>query len=209
MKLVGEKLAAARGERRIFEGLSFEVPAGSALVVTGPNGSGKSTLLKTIAGFLRPSAGSLRLEGQFKGLDAETPLAEHCHYLGHANALKPQLSVAENLRFWQQFYAPGCTVDEALDAVGLPGVGDLPAGYLSAGQKRRVAIARLLAAARPVWLVDEPTSALDAASERRFAVLVEAHLAQGGIVVAATHQQLGLAAALKLDISEFAESRAA
>lgn len=205
MKLVGEKLAAARGERRIFEGLSFEVPAGSALVVTGPNGSGKSTLLKTIAGFLRPVVGSLALEGA----DAETPLAEHCHYLGHANALKPQLSVAENLRFWQQFYAPGCTVDEALDAVGLPGVGDLPAGYLSAGQKRRVAIARLLAAARPVWLVDEPTSALDAASERRFAVLVEAHLAQGGIVVAATHQQLGLAAALTLDISEFAESRAA
>jgi len=205
MKLVGEKLAAARGERRIFEGLSFEVPAGSALVVTGPNGSGKSTLLKTIAGFLRPVAGSLKLEGA----DAETRLAEHCHYLGHANALKPQLSVAENLRFWQQFYAPGCTVDKALDAVGLPGVGDLPAGYLSAGQKRRVAIARLLAAARPVWLVDEPTSALDAASERRFAALVEAHLAQGGIVVAATHQQLGLAAALKLDISQFAESRAA
>lgn len=205
MKLLGEKLAAARGERRIFEGLSFEVPAGSVLVVTGPNGSGKSTLLKTIAGFLRPAAGSLRLEGA----DAETPLAEHCHYLGHANALKPQLSVHENLRFWQQFYAPGCAVDEALDAVGLPGVGDLPAGYLSAGQKRRVAIARLLASARPVWLVDEPTSALDAASERRFAALVEAHLAQGGIVVAATHQQLGLAAALRLDISRFAESRAA
>jgi heme exporter protein A len=197
MRLVGEQVEVSRGERSIFDGIAFDVPAGKALVVTGPNGSGKSTLLKAIAGFLQISAGKIRLEGG----DPEKSLGEHCHYLAHANALKPQLSVHENLSFWQGFLGAGLEISQALDAVGLSGIGDLPAGYLSAGQKRRVAIARLLVTSRPVWLVDEPTSALDAASEARFAAIVDRHLQQGGIVVAATHQPLGLEGALALDLA--------
>jgi len=204
MRLVGEGLRVERGERRIFDGVGFAVSAGQALVITGPNGSGKSTLLKAIAGFLPPAAGSIRLEG---GGDA--PVAEHCHYLAHANALKPQLTVEDNLRFWADFCGPGIDVDAALEQVGLPGVGDIPTGFLSAGQKRRVAIARLLAARRPVWLLDEPTAALDAASDRRFARIVAEHLASGGIAVAATHQPLGLAEPLTLDMTPFAGGRAA
>jgi heme exporter protein A len=190
MQLVAENLAVDRGERRIFEGLSFSVAAGTALVVTGPNGAGKSTLIKAIAGFLTPSAGAIRLDG----LTGEArPVREHCHYLAHDNALKSQLTVDENLSFWWQFMgAPRANIEEALERVGLPGIGELPVDYLSAGQKRRVAIARLLLNERPVWLVDEPTSALDKASETRFAELVHEHLDRGGIIVAATHQALGL-----------------
>jgi heme exporter protein A len=205
MRLVGEQVEVSRGERSIFDGVAFDVPAGKALVITGPNGSGKSTLLKAITGFLKPSAGAIRLEGG----DQEKSLGEHCHYLAHSNALKPQLSVDENLSFWQGFLGGGMDIAAALDAVGLSGIGDLPAGYLSAGQKRRVAIARLLVTHRPVWLVDEPTSALDAASEARFAAIVAGHLAQGGIVVAATHQPLGLDDALSLDLGSLARRRAA
>jgi heme exporter protein A len=204
MRLVGEQVEVSRGERSIFDGIAFDVPAGKALVVTGPNGSGKSTLLKAIAGFLQISAGKIRLEGG----DPEKSLGEHCHYLAHANALKPQLSVHENLSFWQGFLGAGLEISQALDAVGLSGIGDLPAGYLSAGQKRRVAIARLLVTSRPVWLVDEPTSALDAASEARFAAIVDRHLQQGGIVVAATHQPLGLEGALALDLAAAARRAA-
>jgi heme exporter protein A len=205
MRLVGEKVEVSRGERQIFGGVAFDVPAGSALVITGPNGSGKSTLLKAVAGFLKPAAGSVRLEGG----DPEKSLGEHCHYLAHANALKAQLSVSENLSFWQGFLGPGMAVAEALAAVGLPGIGDIPAGYLSAGQKRRVAIARLLVTRRPVWLVDEPTAALDARSEERFGKIVTDHLAGGGIVLAATHQPLGLSSALTLDMTAHSSGRAA
>ena len=197
MQLTVDKLAIHRGERCIFADMDFCLPGGSALVVTGPNGSGKSTLLKAIAGFLPASAGSIRLEGG----DSQKRLGEHCHYLAHGNALKPQLSVGENLEFWHAFLGAGETAAAALSAVGLDGISDLPAGYLSAGQKRRVAIARLLVSHRPLWLVDEPTAALDAASEARFAEIVKAHLAKGGMVVAATHQPLGLDDAARLDLS--------
>ncbi len=202
MQLVAEKLAVDRGERRIFKGLSLSVSAGTAMVVTGPNGAGKSTLIKAIAGFLEPAEGTIRLDG-LEGEDTERPLAEYCHYLAHDNALKSQLTVAENLSFWQRFLgAPHASVDEALERVGLPGVGALPAGYLSAGQKRRVAIARLLVTHRPVWLVDEPTAALDKASEARFAELATAHVAAGGILVAATHQALGIKDAQTLHLDK-------
>lgn len=196
MKLSVENLSVERGDRRIVKGLTLEVSSGEALVVTGPNGSGKSTLLKAIAGYLRPAAGTVQLLGG----NSEKTVAEQCHYLAHANALKLQLSVRENLEFWQRYLGTGEPVDAALEAVGLAGTGDIPAGYLSAGQKRRVAIARLIAARRPVWLVDEPTAALDAASEKRFAAIVEKHLSTGGIVLAATHQPLGLASARTLEM---------
>src|SRR5690606_15273644 len=150
----------------------------------------KSTLLRVVAGLLPAAGGAIRLEGGGE----EWPTAEAaCHYLGHQNAMKTALTVEENLRFWREFCgAPHMEIEEALDMVGLPQVAGLPFGYLSTGQKRRIAIAKLLVSWRPVWLLDEPTAGLDAASERQFAALMRAHLDDGGIVVAATHIPLGL-----------------
>jgi len=190
MRLTADKLAGERGGDIIFSGIDFSLGRGECLVVTGPNGSGKSTLLRIIAGLLRPAAGQARLEGG--GEEWPTPLAAG-HYLGHQDAMKPALTVAENLEFWRSFLgSPRRSVDEALEAVGLCGIGHLPWGYLSTGQKRRTAIARLLASHRPVWLLDEPTAGLDAASDAMFAGWLKAHLAEGGIAVAATHLALGV-----------------
>jgi heme exporter protein A len=190
MRLVADKLAGERGGEILFAGIDFSLAKGECLVVTGPNGSGKSTLLRIIAGLLRPEAGEARLEGA--GEEWPT-LMSACHYLGHQNAMKPALTVAENLEFWQSFLgSPRRSVDEALEVVGLVGLGHLPWGYLSTGQKRRTAIARLLANHRPVWLLDEPTAGLDAASNAMFAGLLGQHLAEGGIAVAATHMELGV-----------------
>lgn len=190
MRLVADNLSAERGGEPVFDGISFALGEGEALVVTGPNGSGKSTLLRVVAGLLPASGGAVRLDGS--GDDSASPAAA-CHYLGHQNAMKTALSVGENLRFWQEFHgAAHMDVADALAIVGLPQVEGLPYGYLSTGQKRRVSIAKLLVSYRPVWLLDEPTAGLDAASERQFAALMRAHLEDGGIVVAATHVPLGL-----------------
>jgi heme exporter protein A len=188
-RLLGSELACVRGGREVFSGLSFGVAAGEALLVTGPNGAGKSSLLRVVAGLVRLTRGRLELEGG----DPEATLGEQAHYLGHQDALKPSLSVKENLTFWAGFLGGGgMTVEAALDAVGLLGLADLPTAYLSAGQKRRLSIARLLAAKRPVWLLDEPTSALDVAAQARLVELLRGHLGGGGIVLAATHGPLGL-----------------
>lgn len=188
MRLVAENLVGARGGERVFGPLDIDIESGAALIVTGENGSGKSTLLRILAGLLRPAAGRVRLEG-----GEEETVAAAAHYLGHQNAMKPALSVAENLAFWRDYHgSPGLSVAEALEEVGLPETGHLPYGYLSTGQKRRVAIARLIVSRRPLWLLDEPTAGLDARSERRFAALAAAHLARGGLVVAATHVPLGI-----------------
>ena len=190
MRLVAEGLAGERGGEAVFSGIDFAVGDGEALIVTGPNGSGKSTLLRIIAGLLPVAAGSIRLEGG--GEQAPDP-ASACHYLGHENGLKPALSVAENLDFWQSFNgAPAAGIGEALEAVGLETVAHLPYGYLSTGQRRRIAIARLLVNRRPLWLLDEPTAGLDRRSEDRFAALMAGHLGEGGMIVAATHVALGL-----------------
>ena len=169
--------------------------------MTGPNGAGKSSLLRLAAGLLRPAQGRLALEGG----DTELSIGEQAHYLGHQDALKPSLSVAENLRFWGRFL--GSTVPTgagkdgaALAAVGLEALVHLPAGYLSAGQRRRLSLARLLAAPRPIWLLDEPTAALDAAAQRMLAELMRAHLAAGGLILAATHGPLGLEKAAELQL---------
>lgn len=189
-RLFGRSLSLERGGRRVLDDLSFEATAGVALVVTGVNGAGKSTLLRLIAGLLRPIAGDLGLDGG----DPELSIAQQCHYFGHMDALKPQLSVEENLRFWRDFSGVAdMTVFEALDRVGLARLASLPAAYLSAGQRRRLAFARLLVTARPIWLLDEPTSALDAASEARLIEIVGEHLDRGGLVVAATHLALPFA----------------
>ena len=185
-------LALARGGRRLAQGLTFTLRGGEALLVTGPNGAGKSTLLRVLAGLLAPASGSLSL----RGATVEAPgLA--AHYLGHAEALKGALTAQENLEFWSAMLKMGdlgLTPGEALAKVAMSHAPDLPVSYLSAGQRRRVAIARLLVAPRPLWLLDEPTTALDAASQARLAGLMKDHLAAGGLIVAATHGDLGLAA---------------
>src|SRR5262249_7500796 len=160
-RLRGSDLACERGGRMVFSGLSFAVDAGEALLVRGPNGAGKSSLLRAVAGLVQLTAGELALEGG----DDEATIGEQAHYLGHQDALKPSLTVAENLDSWARYLDGGAAVAPALDAVGLGAIAHLPAAYLSAGQRRRLSIARLVAVARPLWLLDEPTTALDAAAQ--------------------------------------------
>ena len=191
MRLSGRQLRCVRGGREVFSGLDFAAASGEALAVTGANGSGKTSLLRLVAGLLMAAGGSSDLEGG----EAELTLPEQSHYLGHRDALKPALSVLENLSFWRDFLGAD-VADEGrcLAAVALDHAMHLPAAYLSAGQRRRLSIARLLAVRRPIWLLDEPTSALDAAGQDMFAGLMRDHLAQGGIIVAATHAPLGIEA---------------
>jgi heme exporter protein A len=194
IELAGSDLACVRGGREVFAGVGFSVAAGQALVLTGPNGAGKTTLLRAIAGLVRFAAGRLEL----RNADPDALLSEQVHYLGHQDALKPSLSVMENLGFWSAFLRLGAAADsrqspsEALAAVALAELADTPAAYLSAGQRRRLSLARLVAVHRPVWLLDEPTTALDAQAQQMLASLMRAHLGRGGIIVAATHGPLPL-----------------
>jgi heme exporter protein A len=194
MRLSGSDLACFRGGRQVFSGLSFAIAAGEALVVLGPNGVGKSSLLRLLAGLVRQSEGRLALEGG----DPELTIGEQAHYLGHQDALKPALSVHENLAFWTRFLGSREEPQPALAAVGLESIAGLPAAYLSAGQRRRLSLARLIAIKRPIWLLDEPTSALDGTAQAMLARLMGAHLAAGGLIVAAAHGPIGLEAAREL-----------
>ncbi|MFN6986834.1 MAG: heme ABC exporter ATP-binding protein CcmA [Rhizobium oryzihabitans] len=176
-------------------------------LIFGPTGSGKSTLLRTVAGLLRPEQGCIKIAGKWIEMDMRP--SEACHYLGHRNAMKTELTVWENLRFWKDFLGDfsggtGMEIDEAAEIVGLAGITHLPFGYLSAGQQRRFAMAKLLIAWRPVWILDEPTAALDKAADGMFTGLVQSHLGRGGIVLAATHQPLGLENARELQMTGFA-----
>lgn len=198
MRLIAENLGQAYGDHLLFAGLSFAVPSGAALIVTGPNGSGKSTLLRTVAGLMRPQSGRVSLEG---GADAD--LAEQCHWVGFANALKSNLTARENLTHWHNILggnADAPAIEAALARLGVEQFADLPAGILSSGLRRRLALARLLVAARPLWLLDEPTTALDAASTAVVAGLVRAHLEGGGIALIATHLDFGLDPVQRLDL---------
>ena len=200
MRLIAENLGGERGGETVFSGIDFALGKGEALIVTGPNGSGKSTLLRVIAGLLRPAEGRVVVED---GGEAFPSVAAASHYLGHLNAMKTALTVAENLDFWRVYQGePALGVEEALETVGLGGLGHLPFGYLSTGQRRRASIAKLLVSHRPIWLLDEPTAGLDKASEERFAGLMRGHCQEGGIIVAATHLPLGLEGAKGLVMGE-------
>ncbi len=196
MRFQAHDLACRRGGREVFAGLSFAVSAGGSLALRGPNGSGKSTLLRLAAGLIHPEAGSLRLDGG----DAERTIAEQAHLLGHLDAVKPALTVAENLAFWRDMLdGEKAGVRDALERVGLARLAAFPAAILSAGQRRRLSLARLVAVRRPVWLLDEPTNALDADGRARLDNLIAGHLASGGIALVATHVDMaGVTATLEL-----------
>jgi heme exporter protein A len=200
--LTAEKLACVRGDRRVFADLDFQVAAGEALVVEGANGVGKTSLLRLIAGFLSPAAGSIVLKMDKSEISAEISAeisegeerGRFVGWLGHQDGIKPQLSVGEQLEFFARLYDAHGAVAPSLERVGLVRQRELPCRYLSAGQKKRLGLARLMVSGRSLWLLDEPFAALDTAGRALTAELMTAHCACGGIVVAATHDSLGLTA---------------
>jgi heme exporter protein A len=197
--LAALEISCQRGGRTIYRDLSFRLAPGEALLVTGPNGAGKTSLLRQVAGLLPLAGGVLRLEGG----DPDAAIPELSHYVGHANAVKASLSVAENLAFWAQFLgARNQPLETALAAFGLASLADLPAGLLSAGQKRRLALARLLAASRPIWLLDEPQTSLDQASLKLLDAALKDHLETGGIAIVASHAKLGVKLAKHLALGK-------
>jgi heme exporter protein A len=195
IRLTASNLACRRGGRDVFADVSFSISSGEILAIRGRNGAGKSSLLRMVVGLVRVAHGRLALEGG----DRELTIGEQAHYLGHQDAFKPSLSVRENLQFWADFLGGGAAdLGEPLAAVGLDTLADLPAAYLSAGQRRRLSIARLLAVKRPIWLLDEPVSALDAAAQESLTEFLRAHLAGAGLILAATHGPIGLHAVREL-----------
>lgn len=195
MKLSARDLSCMRGARLVFAGVSFAVAAGGLLKLTGPNGSGKSSLLRLIAGLNEPAAGTLALEGG----DAELGIGQQAHLIAHQDAVKPALSVAENLAFWRDVLGGG-NLDRALAAFALERLRDAPSAMLSAGQKRRVSLARLTLVRRRIWLLDEPHASLDADSQARLNGLIADHVGEGGMAIIATHVPLAMAAAMTLDL---------
>jgi len=208
VQLVAENLVLERGGRNVVDGLSLRLEGGAALVLTGPNGSGKSTLLRALAGYLRPRSGSVRIIGT--GEDRE--VGEVCHFVGHHDGIKTHLTAAENLAFWAAYLGGpadlSARVEAALQRFALEALADIPAGYLSAGQKRRLALARLVAAERPLWLLDEPTVSLDTSSIDVLIAAINGHLATGGMAVIATHAPLALAPMQQIRLGQGVQAEA-
>lgn len=189
MRLLADGLACQRGGRIVFRGLDIMLQGGEALIVTGPNGAGKSSLLRMLAGLVDLAQGSLTFEGG----ESEKALGEQTHYVGHLDALKAAMSVRQTIQFWSDFLGGvERDIEHVLAAFDLSELVNLPVAYLSAGQRRRLSLSRLLVAPRPLWLLDEPSVALDAVNLARLVSVMEVHLMRGGMIIAATHQTLGL-----------------
>ncbi len=195
MELAGKDLTCERGGRIVFRNVALSLKPGQLMQLTGPNGSGKSSLLRLIAGLNETQSGSIVLVGG----SGDLTIGQQAHYIAHQEAVKAALSVFENLDFWRGFLGGG-DVDEALEAFDLTRLSSYPAGLLSAGQKRRLALARLVLVPRVLWLLDEPTVGLDTASLTRLAAVMEAQLARGGMIIAATHVPLGREPDVRLDL---------
>ena len=209
MELTLDRLTLRRGGRTLIRDLSFTLPAGQAAALRGPNGVGKSTLLRALCGFLPLADGRVRF-GELELPGDRTAIQERVLYAGHLDAVKPALSFAENLRLWAELGGAGeDRAAEALERFGIAHMADRPAGEGSAGQKRRLGLARMVVLERPLWLLDEPTVSLDTGNVARFAAAVTAHLGQGGSAVIATHIDLALPEAATLDISRFVARRIA
>ncbi len=199
----GTGLACVRSNRIVFAGLDFAVSPGGALVLSGPNGSGKSSLLRLMAGIARPAAGNISWQGTPISEDPEMFFAR-MHYVGHRDAVKPALTVRENLSFHAALRPGPTDIDAALDRVDLAALADLPARMLSAGQTRRLTLARILATPAPLWLLDEPTIALDYRAVDRLRGAIDDHRAGGGIIVASTNVPLGIDDATTIDLAAHA-----
>ena len=185
-------LTCIRGQRVLFRALSFSVRSGALLCIEGPNGAGKTSLLRLIAGLLKPAAGTIRLHTDTGPVTDSEERGEFVGWLGHQDAVKPQMTVREQLSFFAQIYETSKSSEDALAAFGLTALAEVPGQFLSAGQKRRLALARLMLCDRPLWLLDEPLAALDAAGKTLVAGSIRAHCACGGVALAATHEPLGL-----------------
>ena len=200
----GRDLACMRGGRVVFAGLDFAVEAGGALLLSGPNGSGKSSLLRLMAGLGRPAAGTLAWDGRAIAADPEAHAAR-LQFVGHLDAVKPALTVAENLSLWARLVGGSGAVAAALEAVGLARLAATPARFLSAGQRRRLALARLFAREAALWLLDEPTIALDTAAVAAIEAAIARHRAAGGIAVVSSNVAIGLADARPLALDRYAD----
>ena len=195
-------MACIRGERPVFSGVSFRLEPGGALALVGPNGAGKSSLLRILAGLLRPAGGTLAWDGA--PVDEDWPAhRQRLHYVGHLDGVKPTLTVAENLDGWARFRGARDAASGALEALGIQGLADVPGRFLSAGQKRRLALARVLATPAPLWLLDEPTVTLDAEAAARADTMIAAHRGGGGMVIVATHGEIALDGAQRLDLGDY------
>lgn len=194
VSLAAENIACLRGERRVFENLNFKLAAGEALVVEGANGAGKTSLLRLIAGFLPLADGKLTLATDKALIREGEERGRLVGWLGHQDGLKPQLSVEEQLTFFARLYGGAGSVESALERVGLWRQKSFPCRYLSAGQKKRLGLARLMMSQRPLWLLDEPFASLDGAGRALAGQLMTAHCREGGVLVVASHDPLGIAA---------------
>jgi heme exporter protein A len=195
MELKAQDLTCERGGRIVFRNVSLSLKPGQLMQLTGPNGSGKSSLLRLIAGLNEAQVGSVALEGG----EADLTIGQQAHYVAHQEPVKSALSVSENLSFWRDFLGGG-DVDDALEAFDLSRLASYPAGLLSAGQKRRLALARIVLVPRVLWLLDEPTVGLDTSSLDRFVKVMAKQLDDGGMIIAATHVPLGRDPDLRLDL---------
>ena len=199
----GKELICYRGGRTVFRDLEFTAQAGAALILVGPNGSGKSSLLRLMAGLLQPTAGTLYWDNENISDEPEQH-NQRIQYVGHQTAIKPILSVSENLGFWTTMHGGGGDIREALDTFDIGHLYDVPGQFLSAGQKQRVNLARILASSAQLWLLDEPTTALDVKAIAKLEQAIEQHRAKGNIVILSTHSKLNLKDTQTLDLGQFA-----